>query len=751
MIAEVSESSGVVGRRGGAVVVIPVYGGHDLFAACLASVLRHTSADVPILVCDDASPDERSREFVASLIAAEPARSLHYLRQPTNLGFPANVNRGFALAAPADVVILNSDCEVGAGWIERLAQAAYSDSTVATVTTLTNHGTVVSMPGTGPGPLPAEWTVDQAADAVAAASLSLRPRLPTAIGHCLYVRRTALDLVGDFDLAFSPGYGEEVDFSQRCIQAGLCHVVADDVFVLHHGGSSFERTGRKSEIQLEHEEIVNARYPYYPRAVQALERDRGQLARALGVARRALRGMRVLVDVRVLAGATTGTQIHAVELLGALSRTGDVALTVLVPDALSAYGRESLAKLGEIEQLTRAEAERRTERFDIVHRPFQVNNVDDLALLRKLADRLIVTNQDLIGYHNPGYFPDYDAWAGYREVTQAALAGADGVLFFSHHACEQALAENLVEPSRARVVHIGVDHVVGGVPGSPVQPRGLEGLAADTPVIACLGTDFFHKNRVFALRVLSELQQRHDWPGTLILAGPPVTQGSSRGQEAELLTLDPRLSASVIGLGALTEAEKAWLYHRAALILYPTVYEGFGLVPFEAADHQRPCMWAPGTSLSEVLADDAAEIVAWDAAETADHAAVLLNDPRRVDANLAAIAKAAAQLSWDAAASGLLDAYRAVADGPPVPGPADRRPGVGASVLELNEDALNLVGPGGALPRDMQRPLLALATHTSIGGPVFATVRAGYRLGYALTRAARAARPPDGPASLSGP
>lgn len=712
-------------------VLIPLFGGHDLFMACLRSVLAHTAPDVPILVCDDASPDTRSGEFVAELQRAEPGRALHYLRQPRNLGFPGNVNAGFAAADPADVIILNSDCEVGDGWIQRLVDAAYSDSTVATATALTNHGTIVSTPSLTPGPLPSEWTIDQAAAAVAAVSLKLRPRLPTAVGHCVYVRRAALELVGAFDLAFSPGYGEEVDFSQRCLAAGLCHIVADDVFVLHHGGSSFERTGRKSEIQLAHETIINARYPYYEQAVESLGREQGQLARAVGVARRALRGMRVLVDVRVLAGATTGTQIHAVELLGALVRADRVALTALVPDVLSVYGTQSLARLPEVELISRADAESRRERYDIVHRPFQVNNFDDLALLRRLADRLVITNQDLIGYHNPGYFTDHAGWAGYRHITRAALSSADIVLFFSQHACDQALAENLVEPSRTRVVHIGVDHVVGEVPETLAPPRGVERLAPEEQVIVCLGTDFQHKNRVFALRVLSELRRRHGWPGKLVLAGPPVDQGSSRGQEAELLSLDPGLDAAVVKLGALTEAEKAWLYARSTLVFYPTVHEGFGLVPFEAADHGRPCMWAAGTSLSEVLDDSASGIVAWDPVASAANAHELLENPGAAAANVAAIRAAASKLGWDATAQGLLDAYGQAADQAPVPG-VGQLGGLSLEAMDLTEDAMNLVGPGGALPMEMQRPLLALATHRAVSGPVFASVRLAYRMGYAL-------------------
>ena len=43
-----------------------------------------------------------------------------------------------------------------------------------------------------------------------------------------------------------------------------------------------------------------------------------------------------------------------------------------------------------------------------------------------------------------------------------------------------------------------------------------------------------------------------------------------------------------------------------------------GLVPFEAAAHRVPCLWAPGTSLSELLPDEAAGIVPWNDAQTAE-------------------------------------------------------------------------------------------------------------------------------------
>ena len=157
-----------------------------------------------------------------------------YQRRPENLGFVRNLNTVFADVTPADVVILNSDCEVTEGWFEGLREAAYSDSRVATVSTLTNHGTIVSFPHrNNPRPsIPQDWTLDELAGAFRTGGTRVYPIIPTAIGHCVFIRRSALDLAGPFDEAFSPGYEEEVDFSQRCVVRGLIHLLADDVFVL---------------------------------------------------------------------------------------------------------------------------------------------------------------------------------------------------------------------------------------------------------------------------------------------------------------------------------------------------------------------------------------------------------------------------------------------------------------------------------------------------------------------------------------
>ena len=735
----IEPGAGIGAQRGEVVVAIPVYGAHEHFVACLRSVLAHTPDTVPVLICDDASPDRRSEEFVRALAddGGVQGGALFYMRRETNVGFPGNVNGALAAAAPADVVILNSDCMVAEGWIEGLRDAAYHDTRVATATALTNNGTLVSVPGPKPSAtLPGGWTLDEAAAAVRARSLRIRPRLPTAIGHCVLMKRSAIELVGDFDLAFSPGYSEEVDFSQRCLHRGLCHVVADDVFVFHHGGASLTTGERRNPLQAEHERVIAARYPYYHRTIRETEHETvGPLRRSLSSARRAMRGLSVMIDARVLAGPMTGTQLQVLEVIRALARSDRTNLTVVLPEHPADYLEPLLGRLGDVKLTTPRECEQsKGPLADVVHRPYQVSREGDVAFLVSLGERLIVTNQDLISYHNPSYFESFEAWHGYRHLTRTALAVADHVVFVSEHARREALDEELVEPGRGSVVHNGVDHSVLKLDPVPAPPRAMAGVPDERPVILCLGTNFKHKNRVFALRLLEQLQRRHGWNGYLVLAGPYVAQGSSTGEEAEFLALRPELGRSVIDIAAVTEAEKVWLYRRSQVVLYPSAYEGFGLVPFEAADHDVPSMWASVSSMAEVLpAEQGAQLVPWSAEESADRLAALLGEADVRARALQAIRETARDFTWEAAAAKLIDIYELACDSPATPGRGVER-GRGFTSGVLSEDAMRLVGPGGLLPSDVERPLLALATHPQIGNAMFRAMKLGYRASYRFRR-----------------
>jgi GT2 family glycosyltransferase/glycosyltransferase involved in cell wall biosynthesis len=719
-------------ERGDVVVCIPVYGQHELVERCVASVLAHTPSDVTILVADDASPDGATKSFLE--LNSDPR--IRYLRQPRNVGFVENVNAVFAAAAPADVVILNSDCEVGPEWLERLRAAAYSDSLVATATALTNHGTIVSMPREGPSAeLPPGRTVEEVARAVAASSLRLRPRMVTAIGHCMWVRRSALDLVGGFDTAFSPGYGEEVDFSQRCSLRGLSHVAADDVFVFHRGGSSFDA----SPLQRAHERLLASRYPYYPSAVRSLDRQTtGPLVRSLAIARAAIEGLSVTIDARCLGPTVTGTQIHVLELIHALHRSGRVAhLRAVVPAGIGPWFLDSLRRLDGLEILVSDELSdgRKVPRSLLVHRPYQVFDIAELDLLARLGERFVVTHQDLISYRNPGYARSFEDWDAFHRLTRLSLALADEVLFFSHHAAADALAEELVDERRAHVAHLGVDHQAAPEDSTPTRPTGLPESAEDA-FLLCIGTNFRHKNRVFALDVLEALRNRHGWSGSLVFAGPHAAAGTSEDDEAQWLAAHPETSLFVVDLGEVSDAEKSWLLKETRGVVYPSVYEGFGLVPFEAAAHGAPCVYGWHTALCETLPEHAATIVPWDAAATAARVHELLVDPVRAQENVAVIAAAARALTWDATAQRVLAVYDRAVHAPDrtavtLAVDAGSPAALGARLAGRSIDRLDL-------PEDVYRAFRALVARPRLRRVFFAILRAIHVTGYFM----RHGRPP---------
>ncbi|NKI35086.1 glycosyltransferase family 2 protein [Wenzhouxiangella sp. XN79A] len=224
-------------------IVVPVFNAPDETRRCL-SALRRTLApgQADVIVIDDASTDPAIPALLAE--ACDPA--WHRERQARNLGFVGTVNRGMALAGPADVVLLNSDTVPAGDWLNAMRRCAEVCPDAASITPWTNNGEIVSLPELcRAAPVPAD------VERWARACLATRPAypsLPTAVGFCMFLRRACLDAVGDFDArTFGKGYGEENDWCMRATAAGWTHRLCDDAFVAHQGQASFGPLGLKPD------------------------------------------------------------------------------------------------------------------------------------------------------------------------------------------------------------------------------------------------------------------------------------------------------------------------------------------------------------------------------------------------------------------------------------------------------------------------------------------------------------------------
>jgi GT2 family glycosyltransferase/glycosyltransferase involved in cell wall biosynthesis len=279
--------------RGPIDIIVPVYGAAAELAVCLASLLRHTDLDEHRLVLVVDGPQEPAVEESLRRVADHPESAVLVVRNPARRGFVGSINRGMDLSE-RDVVLLNSDTEVTAGWLGKLREAAYSHPAIATVTPFSNNATLASLPRSAEvNALPAGWTVDGFAALVERASARERPRLPTGVGVCLYIKRTALARLGPFDEAsFGLGYGEESEFCFRALKAGYLNVLDDATFIWHAGQRSFGAS-RSPRVRAAHRAMARIHPEYLPTIARFLAEDPVAPARE-----RVLAGLRRAGDLK---------------------------------------------------------------------------------------------------------------------------------------------------------------------------------------------------------------------------------------------------------------------------------------------------------------------------------------------------------------------------------------------------------------------------------------------------------------------
>jgi len=292
-------------------IVIPVCGGLNLIRDCVRSIQRSTSLPFRAIVVDDGGDDDFHARL-RRLTAGDPRFEL--LRNHQALGYLRTCLRAMERSTAKYIVLLNSDTVVTPTWLERLVACAESDPDIAVVNPLTNESGNTSV-RFAPG-----LNLLTMAQRVAQISRRRYPAVTTAVGMCMLIRRSAIDLLGGLDPAFDPAYCEESDLCMRFTEAGLRVVVAEDAFVYHKGSGSYT-TDVKDALYTRNRRLFDARWRV------AYERDFAAYARAdpLQPARDALlRGTTRSSDDAAIVGAAE-EEMHQLSTVRALAAGADGA------------------------------------------------------------------------------------------------------------------------------------------------------------------------------------------------------------------------------------------------------------------------------------------------------------------------------------------------------------------------------------------------------------------------------------------
>lgn len=208
-----------------------------------------------------------------------------------------------------------------------------------------------------------------------------------------------------------------------------------------------------------------------------------------------------------------------------------------------------------------------------------------------------------------------------------------------------------IDPEKVIVIHPGLNQSF-----APDVARGLElreryGFGSG-PVVLQIGRGFY-KNLSGVLRVLGRL--RKGGLDVRVARVGPILGGANRALAERLGVLD-----SVLELGMLPDADLPALYNAVNLLLFPSLYEGFGWPPLEAMASGTPVVSSRAGSLDEVVGDAALTADPEDVAALAWHVAAVLTDGDLRSSLIDRGRAHAARFHWDRTAEQLIGVYRDV-------------------------------------------------------------------------------------------
>lgn len=263
---------------------------------------------------------------------------------------------------------------------------------------------------------------------------------------------------------------------------------------------------------------------------------------------------------------------------------------------------------------------------------------------------------DAIRDDGPG-FVDPEVAKGMRTTAQAMVQNAARILVPTEFVGADVVMTLGVHPGKVTVTPLGCDHVLRHLPPGGFDPPPAPFLLTVSRVDA-------RKNHV---RILSAFERlvREGHPHRWIIAGP---KGHGCEDFERALEISPARHR-VTWQRKASDAQVVKLYSQAAVLVWPSLAEGFGLPPLEAMACGTPVVTSGTTSLPEVCGDAPIYVDPTDPERI--HAAIerVITEPELAAQMRATGLTQARKFTWKQCAKDTLLAYRAAADQGSEPAP----------------------------------------------------------------------------------
>lgn len=276
-----------------------------------------------------------------------------------------------------------------------------------------------------------------------------------------------------------------------------------------------------------------------------------------------------------------------------------------------------------------------------------IYHAPSLALPASLSGRFVVTVPDLTVYHYPtrGFEKLF-----FKLAIRPVLQRARRIIVYSQHTADDVCLNMGVKPERVLVSVLGVDPSYGVKRDKSQVDQLLQRLNLKQPYVLCVSNPKQHKNLAILLQAWKLLAPKEL---QLVIVSTPAPWLEQAVAE----------QAGVHRLSAIPEQDMPTLYQAAVMLVFPSLYEGFGLPAVEAMKAGLPVVAARAASIPEVVGSAGILFDPHDASQLADIIQDVANNSAKRDQMRQQGLERAESFQWSETAAVHMRAYReAVAD-----------------------------------------------------------------------------------------
>jgi len=233
-------------------------------------------------------------------------------------------------------------------------------------------------------------------------------------------------------------------------------------------------------------------------------------------------------------------------------------------------------------------------RCDVIHHPFTVLNP------MGLETPSVLTVVDIQHEFFPEFFsPKILRWR--RVAYRRSVAEAVVIIAISEYVKGTLVEKYAADPTKIEVVHIGIGRQFRAVEDPEILRRVSGRYGIGRPFLYYPAATWPHKNHRRLLESMRLLIDRHRFDGDLILTGIAMQHHEEMLRAIDRLDLRDRVKI----LGYLEKEDLPALYSLARWMVFPSLFEGFGIPLVEAMSCGCPILCSNTTSVPEVAGDAA--------------------------------------------------------------------------------------------------------------------------------------------------